>query len=154
MTDQEKLQLLMDRAEISEVLYNYAIGTDHKDEKLFRSIWTDVVTVDGVGGIYGESKPATLDADRWASLLIRRLSSYAVTQHVMTNPKIEVGGDQAKTVVYMQCRLFAQGWKPGDPIYEMGGYYTHNLVRTPQGWRIRSYCLHITWDLNRPATWR
>jgi len=36
MTDHEKLQLLMDRAEISEVLYNYAIGTDQKDEKLFR----------------------------------------------------------------------------------------------------------------------
>jgi hypothetical protein len=72
----------------------------------------------------------------------------------MINPKIEVNGDQAKSVVYMQCRLFAQGWKQGDPIYDMGGFYTHNLIRTPQGWRIKSYCLHITWDLNRPAEWR
>jgi hypothetical protein len=102
MTDHEKLQGLMDRAEISEVLYNYATGADQKDEKLFRSIWADEVTVDGVGGIYGESKPATLDADKWAGLLIRRLSRYAVTQHVMLNPKIEVNGDQAKTVVYMR----------------------------------------------------
>jgi hypothetical protein len=154
MTDHEKLQGLMDRAEICEVLYNYAIGTDQKDEKLFRSIWADEVTVDGVGGIYGESRPATLNADKWASLLIRRLSAYAVTQHVMLNPQIEVSGDQAKSVVYMQCRLFAQGWKQGDPIYDMGGFYTHNLIRTPHGWRIKSYCLHITWDLNRPADWR
>jgi hypothetical protein len=36
----------------------------------------------------------------------------------------------------------------------MGGFYTHNLIRTPQGWRIKSYCLHVTWDLNRPAEWR
>jgi hypothetical protein len=36
----------------------------------------------------------------------------------------------------------------------MGGFYTHNLIRTAQGWRIKSYCLHITWDLNRPADWR
>jgi len=154
MTDQETLQGLMDRAEICEVLYNYATGCDQKDEKLFRSIWADEVTVDGVGGIYGESKPATLSADKWASLLIRRLSKYAVTQHVMLNPEIEVNGDQAKSVVYMQCRLFAQGWKQGDPIYDMGGFYTHNLIRTAQGWRIKSYCLHITWDLNRPADWR
>jgi hypothetical protein len=48
MTDQERLQVLMDRAEISEVLYNYAIGTDQKDAKLFRSIWADEVTVERV----------------------------------------------------------------------------------------------------------
>ncbi len=38
MTDQEKLQVLLDRAEISEVVYNYAVGVDSKDEKVFRSI--------------------------------------------------------------------------------------------------------------------
>jgi hypothetical protein len=154
MSEDEKVRNLMDRAEICEVLYNYAIGTDQKDEKLFRSIWADEVTVDGVGGIYGESKPATLSADKWASLLIGRLSNYAVTQHVMLDPQIEVNGDQAKSVVNMQCRLFTRGWKQGDPIYDMGGLYTHNLIRTAQGWRIKSYCLHVTWDRNRPAGWR
>ena len=28
MTDQEKLQVLLDRAEISEVVYNYATGVE------------------------------------------------------------------------------------------------------------------------------
>ena len=46
MIEHEKLQGLMDRTEICEVLYNYATGADHKDEKLFRSIWADEVTVD------------------------------------------------------------------------------------------------------------
>jgi len=151
MTDQEKLQLLLDRAEISEVVYNYATGVDRKDEKLFRSIWADEITVDGVGGQFGESKPATLSADRWAHIIIRRISKFAVTQHVLTNPKIEVDGDRARCVVYMQARHFVQGWQPGDPIYDMGGYYTHNLIRTPQGWRIKSYCLHVMWHINPPA---
>ena len=62
-----KMQGLIDRAEICEVLYNYATGADQKDEKLFRSIWTEEVTVDGVGGTYGESRPATLNADKWAA---------------------------------------------------------------------------------------
>src|SRR5260370_7008167 len=105
----------MDRAEICEVLYNYATGCDQKDEKLFRSIWADEVTVDGVGGIYGESRPATLNADRWASLLIRRLSRYTVTQPVMINPKIEASRAHAKSVVYMQCRLFAHRCNHVDP---------------------------------------
>jgi hypothetical protein len=68
MTDQEKLQGLTDRAEISEVLYNYATGCDQKDEKLFRSIWADEVTVDGVGGIYGASRQATINDDKWDAL--------------------------------------------------------------------------------------
>jgi SnoaL-like domain len=151
MTDQNKVQLLLDRAEIAEVVYNYATGVDQKDEKLFRSIWADEITVDGVGGFFGESKPATLSADRWASIIIRRISKYAVTQHLLANPKIEVNGDAAKCVVYMQARHFVHGWKQGDPVYEMGGFYTHDLVRTAQGWRIKSYCLHVTWLLNPPA---
>jgi SnoaL-like domain len=151
MTDQDKLQLLLDRAEIAEVVYNYATGVDSKDEKLFRSIWADEVTVDGVGGPFGDqSKPATLSADKWAAIIIKRISKFAVTQHTLTNPKIEVGGDQAKCVVYMQARHFLQGWKPGDPIYDMGGYYTHHLVRTGQGWRIKSYCLTVKWHINPP----
>ncbi|HEV3114421.1 MAG TPA: nuclear transport factor 2 family protein [Candidatus Binataceae bacterium] len=151
MTEPEKLQMLLDRAEISEVVYNYATGVDQKDEKLFRSIWADEITVDGVGGLFKESRPATLSADKWASIIIRRISKFEVTQHVLTNPKIEVNGNQAKCVVYMQARHFVQGWKPGDPIYDMGGFYTHDLVRTAQGWRIKSYCLHVTWLLNPPA---
>jgi hypothetical protein len=152
MTDQEKLQVLLDRVEISEVVYNYATGVDSKDEKLFRSIWADEITVDGVGGPFGpQSKPATLSADKWASIIIRRISKYAVTQHMLTNPKIEVNGDQAKCVVYMQARHFVPGWQPGQPIYDMGGYYTHDLVRTAsQGWRIKSYCLHVLWHINPP----
>jgi hypothetical protein len=150
MTDQEKLQLLLDRVEISEVVYNYATGVDSKDERLFRSIWADEITVDGVGGNFGESKPATLSADKWASIIIRRISKFAVTQHTLTNPKIEVDGDRAKCVVYMQARHFVQGWKPGDPIYDMGGFYTHDLIRAPNGWRIKSYCLHVKWQLNPP----
>jgi len=151
MTEAEKLQVLLDRAEISEVVYNYATGVDQKDEKLFRSIWADEITVDGVGGQFGESKPATLSADKWAHVIIRRISKFAVTQHVLTNPKIEVNGDQAKCVVYMQARHFVPGWKQGDPIYDMGGFYTHDLIRTPQGWRIKSYCLHVLWLINPPT---
>ena len=152
MTNQEKLQGLMDREEISEVLYNYAMGPTRRTKSSSaqsgptRSRWMALAGF-MVRASRRPSTPTNGPAFSSAPLI------YAVTQHVMISPKIEVNGDQAKSVVSMQCRLFAQGWKQGDPIYEMGGFYTHNLIRTPQGWRIKSYCLHITWDLNRPAGW-
>ena len=150
MTDQQKLQLLLDRADIAENVYLYATGVDSKDEKLFRSIWTDEITVDGVGGPFGASNPATLSADKWARVIMRRIGTYSVTQHTLTNPRIEINGDEAVCVVYMRARHFHPDWKNGDPVYDMGGYYTFNLVRTPKGWKNRKYCLTVLWQENPP----
>jgi hypothetical protein len=45
MTDGEKLQWLVDREQIKETIYRYAIGIDTHDWKLFRSIFTDKIDI-------------------------------------------------------------------------------------------------------------
>jgi hypothetical protein len=44
--DDGKLQLLLDRAEISDVQLRYATGLDSRDWPLFRSCFTDEVETD------------------------------------------------------------------------------------------------------------
>jgi hypothetical protein len=50
----------------------------------------------------------------------------------------------------MQARHFNEG----QPTWDMGGYYTYNLVRTGDSWKIPKYTLTVTWEENRPPHFR
>jgi hypothetical protein len=38
--------------------------------------------------------------------------------------------------------------------WDMGGYYTYNLVRTGDDWKIPKYTLTVTWEENRTLYFR
>src|SRR5712692_8329180 len=140
--DDAKLQLLLDRAEISDVQLRYATGLDSRDWALFRSCFTDEIEVDFTSVFGGD--PRKVSADRWADAARRTLSGLAATQHMITNHVITVDGDKALCVAYVQAQHYLPNDR-GDSIQTMGGYYTNRFVRTPQGWRIRSCKLTLTW---------
>ncbi len=33
----------------------------------------------------------------------------------------------------------------GDDNYTIGGFYIWELARSPQGWKVGAYTLHVTW---------
>ncbi len=147
MTDQEKVQSL-DRAEISEAVYRYAIGADRRDAEIFASVFTDQLTVLIRGGSFGEGRKRTVPNHQFAQEVTKALSRFPVTQHFFSVYKIDLTGDQAQTLVYMQARHFIAESEGGHPPWDMGGYYEHHLVRTPSGWKVREYTLNITWEQN------
>jgi hypothetical protein len=150
MTDQQKIQLVLDRAEISEVIYRYAIGADRRDAAMFASVFTDQMSAHIRGGSFGEGRKRTLANSQFGEDVARALSRFPVTQHSFNVYKIDIKDDQAQTVVYMQARHFIAESEGIRPPWDMGGYYEHHLVRTPSGWKVRDYTLNITWEQNVP----
>ena len=102
--DDAKLQLLLDRAEISDVQLRYATGLDSRDWPLFRSCFTDEIETDFTSVFGGE--PRKVGADRWTEAARRSLSGLKATQHMITNHVITVAGDDATCIAYVQARHF------------------------------------------------
>ena len=131
MADSEKLQLLLDRADIAEVIHRYPVSIDGRDWKLFRSIFTDEIQV-YLGPPIQDSKMRTVSADKFTEQVTQVISSFDITQHFLTDYHVEVKGNDAVCVSYMQARHFKQG----QATWDMGGYYTYHLVRLADGWKI------------------
>ena len=99
-----KLQLLLDRAEISDVQLRYATGLDSRDWPLFRSCFTDEIETDFTSVFGGD--PRKVSADRWTEAARRSLSGLKATQHMITNHVITIAGDDATCIAYVQARHY------------------------------------------------
>jgi len=138
-----RLQLLIDRAEISDVQLRYATGLDSRDWPLFRSCFADEIETDFTSVFGGEARKVS--ADRWTEAARRSLSGLKATQHMITNHVITVAGDNATCIAYVQARHYLPN-DSGDSMQTMFGYYTNRFVRTSAGWKIRACKLTLTWQ--------
>ena len=117
---------------------------------MFASVFTDELAVLIRGGSFGEGRKRTLSNTKFAQQVVQGLSRFPVTQHFFSVYKIDIEADRAHTLVYMQARHFIAESEGLRPPWDMGGYYEHDLVRTPSGWKVRDYTLNITWEQNTP----
>jgi hypothetical protein len=140
------LQILLDRAAISDVLHAYATGLDRRDWGLYRSIFLDEIEMDfeSVGiraGIY--------KADDWVRDARTLFAGFTATQHTSTNHVHDIRGDEATCVSNMQAEHFV-ALEPGDAAgagrWTIGGYYVNDLSRTAAGWKLRRVKLTVTWS--------
>ena len=138
-----RLQLLLDRAEISDVQLRYATGLDSRDWPLFRSCFPDEIETDFTSVFGGD--PRKVSADRWTEAARRSVSGLKATQHMITNHVITIAGDDATCIAYVQARHYLPN-ESGDSMQTMFGYYTNRLVRTSAGWKIRACKLTLTWQ--------
>lgn len=133
--------ILFDRANISDVLYRYAKAIDTKDWDLFATCFTEDVEVDFSSA--GWSK-IIHGRDPWTQLLSSAIDGLDATQHLTGNHVHEIRGDEATLTAYVQA-VHQYNNPHGDPEYTIGGYYDCELLRTPDGWRIRKYRVTVTW---------
>ena len=151
MTD-PRLQRLLDRAEISDVVRAYATGLDRRDWELYRSIFSDEIEMDfGSVGI----RAGTYRAQDWVRDAQRLFAGFSATQHTSTNHVHDVRGDKATCTSNMQAEHFVAR-EPGDGLedgadrWTIGGFYTNELVRTPEGWKLTRVTLTVTWTHGNP----
>lgn len=132
------LDELIDRAAIGDVVHGYATGVDRRDWALYRSIFTDRLDVDFTSwaGIR-----ETMDADQWVAMVRATLAPFDATEHRLSNLVVTLDGDRACCVAQMNARHMLDG-----RFQILGGFYTHQLVRTADGWRIAGCTLMITWE--------
>lgn len=125
---------------ITRLRYTYAFGIDTRDYELFRSVFTDEVTMDFSS--YNGQPGTTLAADDWVAGVRNLFDSLDATQHSMTNPLVDVASDgrSARQRMAMQAAHFLDGVE-----FTIGGWYNDRAVRVGDAWKLQAVTLNVTW---------
>jgi SnoaL-like domain len=155
MTLDDKVQYLLDRAEIQDVLALYARGQDDHQEQNMAILedWDRVFTPDATvdyaeaGPPFGVCPYAELarimrgDPEK-AGLMS---GSFHAWQHMLGLPTIKVDGDRATARTDLLATHTGRT-HAGTPWHLFDAAIFHDdLVRTPQGWRIKFRRLQVTY---------
>jgi 3-phenylpropionate/cinnamic acid dioxygenase small subunit len=130
---QQQVQELVDRDEITNLVYRLGLFLDDRRFDEMRSLLVDEATVRTPGGT-AEGREALIAQAR------RNHQPDEPTQHVITNVVVELDGDRAKVranlVVNFAAPASADQSLPAPPRkYTLGETYHFNVVRTSEGWR-------------------
>jgi 3-phenylpropionate/cinnamic acid dioxygenase small subunit len=138
------IQQISDQLEITALLHRYARAVDTKDWTLWRSVFTADAHVD-----YSSSGCPAGGRDEVADWLSEAFTHLPMSQHYLTNIEITPSASDVATV---RAMFYNPMQLPG--MAEMsycGGYYHHEVVRTPEGWRSRMLREENAWFVNHPA---
>jgi hypothetical protein len=71
-----------------------------------------------------------------------------MTQHFISNVEVDLDGDRAKVRALFYNPMQLPGMAQ---LSYCGGYYVHDMVRTPDGWKSERLVEHNEWFVNRPG---
>ena len=136
------VQALADERAVINIVSQYCWSLDTKDFEELRNVFTP-----DAFAILGGTECHGIDA------IIKRISSALtrldVSQHLVGSHIVEVDGDQASHRCYLQAQHVLKGTKGGD-LWMVAGTYEDQLVRTPDGWRIKQRILSRVWTEGNP----
>ncbi len=131
-------------AEITALLNRYARAVDGKDWELYRSVFTEDAHIDysSAGAVVGNREEVV----EWFA------ANFGVlpwSMHYITNVEVlDSDGDTARVRAMFYNPMQLPGMADTSAC---GGYYHHELVRTPEGWRSRNLREENVWFTNRPG---
>lgn len=138
-----ELQALSDKIEIRELLFRYARGVDTKDWELWKTVFTPDATLD-----YSSAGAAVGSRDEVAAWLENAMGTVPMAMHYITNVEIELDGDRAR----VRAMFYNPMQLPNvDGMSFCGGYYHHDVVRTPEGWKSERLVEENVWFGNPPV---
>ena len=94
---------------------------------------------------YSGQSAVTLPADDWVAGARVLFTGLDATQHVMSNPIVDIEGDTAVCKMYMKAEHFFRNGQGSDD-YAIGGYYTDKLCRIDNVWQISAVTLKLFWQ--------
>lgn len=128
-----------DRLDIVEVVGAVMLHLDRKDWDSVREALLPDVTTDYTSVFGGD--PVTCSRDDLVRGWSLRMPGFNATQHTVTQVCVVGRGDAATTV----SNLRAAHWVDGR-VWAFGGSYHHTLRRTPDGWRVGSLRIVMTYE--------
>lgn len=133
-------QWVVDREAIRNLIHNFGICVDDKDSVGYAANFTEDAVLELPGGRF-EGRAA-----------IEKLPSPPkewTAQHLFGHIIIDLDGDRATTRAYL---LATHMFDPDDITQNAhaGGWYRHEVVRTPDGWRFAHVKLEVVWEGDRP----
>lgn len=129
-----------DKLAIIELITTYAGAIDTKDWHLYKSLFTSDAVIDytSSGGIRGTP-------DEALGFLTKALVPFTMTQHLVTNHRIQVDGDRATCRSDFYNPMGRPDGKGGLVMFFVGGAYTDALRRTAEGWRFTERVEQMLW---------
>jgi hypothetical protein len=153
--DAARLQALLDRAEITDVVNRYGEGVMRRDPALVVSCFAPDAELD-----YGFTKIAGSEAVQAffeaiasgssSSSAPSHLDQRAISTPVMTNVQIVLDGNQAHCE--SMCLAIHAGIKQGrEAVVVRGTKNSDDFVRTHEGWKIRRRVHSLYWGFEAPG---
>jgi len=128
-----------DRLAIVDLLSRYATALDHRDWALLDQFFT----ADAEGRYGGRSLVGCEAVQR---MIRGMLDGCGPTQHLLGNFRIELAGDEARSVCSIRAFHAGIGAAAGQ-TYEVFGEYRDALVRMPEGWRVARRLMWVSQEI-------
>ena len=135
-------QQLIDRAEIADLVTAYTRAVDTKQYAEAAWIFTDDATMDYTSA--GGPVAAPAEALAWVGEMLGAF--FDRWQHLIGQLDYTFSGpDEARVTAYFFNPMVTRDGV-GEKVVEVGGYYHHDVVRTPEGWRSRKMVDEVVWS--------
>jgi hypothetical protein len=128
-------QRLADELAVIRVTNEIDVAVDQKDWSKARSYFADELRADFTSLAGGQ--PATIKADDLITGWRTNLGPKKTSLHLRGNHLVTLNGDRA--TVYSHAYAWNRMEGNGDPLWEVWGHYTHELQRTPAGWKVTAF---------------
>ncbi|HSN98073.1 MAG TPA: nuclear transport factor 2 family protein [Candidatus Nanopelagicales bacterium] len=150
-TPTDHISRLRDRAEIEELTYCYAEGTDtigrgdlEGGRAIYETCFAQGAVVEAYFPTDDPDGPPSLTSgpSEWADVAntVFTTNGYVATQHLNSNVRINLQGNTATMTTYLNAVHVID---PEGSIDLANGTYTDTVVRTPQGWKIAKRTLRL-----------
>lgn len=137
---EDKVNLLVDRAEISDLLFSFARALDTKDIDAYVANYADGGELQ-FGGTR-ESPEVSIRKEEIPGYFAKTIATYPATHHISANHEISIDGDSAVSRSYATVRHVVSN--PKD-FWGGGGWYDCEYTRTDEGWKFTFVRLSIVW---------
>jgi len=151
-------QILIDRAQIQDLIALYCRAIDRRDEAILRSLYhEDAIEDRGEGIFHGR-------AHDWISQTMPVLPVFEITQHAITNCLIDIEGDSATGETYFHAyHRFGEPpettadekleieWPAAGTEMILAGRYLDRFERRDGGWKIAYRKMVCDWCRTQPV---
>jgi hypothetical protein len=128
-----RLQAIVDKSEIVELLTSFARGVDRIDENLLRTVLHSDATIDLGPGVFQGSGS---DYVHWIIGVLQNIRS---SHHLIGNVRVELDGDAALVESYFQAHIRVEKAVGREDVFQ-GGRNLDRFERRPSGpsgvWKI------------------
>ena len=149
-TREQKIDALIAKQEISDLIVRYTYGCDRCDERLLASVYYEDAREDH-GSFVGKAP----DFAAWATDFHKKVVH---TKHIVTNMLIEVDGNRATAQTYVLAFIRMRRETPwvatnqDGSLFDrtFGGRYLDHLEKRSGEWKIAERTLVVDWQRSDP----
>ncbi len=146
-TLEEKINWLVDRALISDLLFSFARALDTRDPDTYIANFVQEGVLELPDPSAANGEMIVVPRERMRETMTHGLFNFSATHHLSTNHQITVSGDTAGSRSYLQA--VHVGKDPFDH-WDAGGWYDCTYRRTSEGWKFTHVRLTSVWMSGTP----